>query len=189
MFWDTLCFIVLCPPSDGGSVILIASARGFHVGGQLGNEPVQPVGKIPQQLGIFTLCQENILIPPVCGGRFTLSTQVVLIQVATTQVVRGQFSFHHRDNFLSISRIVFCPNRGRLSVCHLESFLSVWRQLHIDAVRLGKAAPAPLDQPRVLQLGKRGFHGHRASVQRGGDFLNGEHKIDPAALVQPAVCL
>ena len=80
-------------------------------------------------------------------------------------------------------------DRGRLSVCHLESFLSVWRQLHIDAVRLGKAAPAPLDQPRVLQLGKRGFHGHRASVQRGGDFLNGEHKIDPAALVQPAVCL
>ena len=70
-------------------MILIASARGFHVGGQFGNKPVQPVGKIPQQLGIFTLCQENILIPPVCGGRFTLSTQVVLIQVVTTQVVRG----------------------------------------------------------------------------------------------------
>ena len=138
-------------------MILIASARGFHVGGQLGNEPVQPVGKIPQQLGVFGVKQENILVSPVCGGSFTLSTYVVLIQVATNQVVRGQFSFHHRDNFLSISRTVFCPNGGRISVCHLESFLSVWRQLYIDTIWLGKAAPAPLDQHRVLQLGKSGF--------------------------------
>ena len=69
-------------------MILIASACGFHVGGQLGYEPVQPVGKLPQQLGVFGVKQKNILIPPVCGGRFALSTQVVLIQVATTQVAR-----------------------------------------------------------------------------------------------------
>ena len=138
-------------------MVLIASACGFHVGGQLGNEPVQPVGKLPQQLGVFGVKQKNILVSPVCGRRFTLSTHVALIQVATNQVVRGQFSFHHRDNFLSISRTVFCPNGGRISVCHLESFLSVWRQLYIDTIWLGKAAPAPLDQPRVLQLGKSGF--------------------------------
>ena len=93
-------------------MILIASTRGFHVGGQLGNEPVQSVGKIPQQLGIFTLCQENILIPPVCGGRGPLSTQVVLIQVATTQVVRGQFSFSMEEGFLSVTWNVFCPSGG-----------------------------------------------------------------------------
>ena len=77
------------------------------------------------------LCQDkqkNIFVSPVCGGCFTLSTHVVLIQVVTTQVVRGQFSFHHRDNFLSISRTGFCPNGGRISVSRLEGFLSlVWK--------------------------------------------------------------
>ena len=53
----------------------------------------------------------------------------------------------------------------------------------------GKAASAPLDQPRVLQLGKSGFHDHGASVQRGSNLLYGKHKIDPAALIQPAVRL
>ena len=76
-------------------------------------------------IGVFGVKQKNIFVSPVCGGRLTLSTHVALIQVATNQVVRGQFSFHHRDNFLSISRTVFCPNGGRISVCHLESFLSV----------------------------------------------------------------
>lgn len=76
-----------------------------------------------------------------------------------------------------------------ISVCHLESFLSVWRQLHIDAVWLGKAAPTPLNQTSVLQLGKGVFHCHGASVQRGGNLLYGKHKVNPAALVQPAVCL
>jgi len=170
-------------------MILIASARGFHVGGQLRNEPVQPVGKIPQQLGVFGFRQKNILIPPVCSGRVTLSTHVVLIQVVTTQVVRGQFSFCHRDNFLSISRTVFRPNGGRLSVCHLESFLSVWRQLHIDAVGLGKACPAPLDQPDPFQLGKSGFYGHGAFIQRSGKLLYGKHKVNPAVFIQPAVRL
>lgn len=101
-------------------MILIASARGFHVGGQLGNKPVQPAGKIPQQLGIFTLCQENILIPPVCGGRFTLSTQVVLIQVVTTRLLG--------DSFLSIIGTIFCPSVGQFSVPIEEGFLSVtWK--------------------------------------------------------------
>lgn len=107
-----VCFIVLCPPSDGGSVILIASACGFHVGGQLGYESVQPVGKLPMQLGVFGISQENILIPPVCGGRFALSTHVVLIQVAATQVVRGQFSFSMKDGFLSVVWKNFCPSGG-----------------------------------------------------------------------------
>lgn len=93
-------------------MILIASARGFHVGGQLGNEPVQPVGKIPQQLGVFGVKQENILVSPVCGGGFTLSTYVVLIQVATNQVVRGQFSVPMEEGFLSATWKVFCPSGG-----------------------------------------------------------------------------
>ena len=73
---------------------------------------------------------------PYAAGA-SLSTHVVLIQVVTTQVVRGQFSSIIGTIFFpSVGQ--FRPNGGWISVCRLESFLSVWRQLHVDAVRLGK---------------------------------------------------
>ena len=71
-----------------------------------------------------------------------LSLYVVLIQVATNQVVRGQFSFHQSDSFLSQWRKDFCLPLGKFSVrlaAALHRYDLAWKSRSCAA----RSAPRP----------------------------------------------
>ena len=64
--------------------------------------------------------------------------------------------------------------------------MSIW-YLHIDAIRLGKPLPPTLNQANRFQFGQCVLDGHRAAVNRIGNFADGKDDVDLPLIVLPAI--